>query len=363
MTKAKYRSVSMLEVIERIPSRLKDILASKDRISTFINSHIEKINAITEIVIVASGSSLTASKTASRSIEKYSNKRVTLISSNEFVHDCFVYPTDALYLFISQTGNSKTTRLGQQKMKNLERFTLAITESDDSKLAQECTNHLILGSGQEEYGQRTIGYTTTVFTLTLLGIEIGNAINVLSNEETEELYRNACKSINRHKDVTDRMNGWITFNKRNLLKADTVVFVGSNDLIGLAYEGSVKLWETPQIPSFGYEVEEAMHGINYGMDAKYSIIVFEGLNSNKQMTNNFVAWLRDCYKNVIYLGSDATGDYNFTIESQDETFRFIEYSAAIQVINYRLAVDGGRDLMKVDVHEVMNSYFAMHDES
>lgn len=361
----KKRTVTMLEVINRIPSRLNDILANKEsNINVFIEKNITKLKLINEIIIVASGSSLTSSQTAMRSMEQHTQKKVTCVSSNEFLNDWFIYPDNSLYLFISQSGTSGTTRQCQEKMAKINHLCCAITESNDTLLARESTNHIIIGSGTEEYGQRTIGYTTTVFTLTLLGIEIGRALDNISDESYIELYNCADRAINNHTNVVTEMMEWFEYRKRNMMRARAIVFIGSSELKALATEGSVKIWETPQVPSFGYELEESMHSINYGMDKSICIVVFEGLGNSRQMTSNLVNWLRDTYGNVYYLASDANGEnpLDFKINNTDNVFRYIEFSAAMQVMNYRLAVDQGRDLRIYDTHEVMNRYFKMHQE-
>ncbi len=360
------RSVTMMEVIQRIPSRLKDIINNKEHtVEAFTRKYQKELLNIREIIVVASGSSLTSSITALPSLEKHTQKRVTCVSANEFLKDWLVFPSDALYIFVSQTGTSGSTRECQRRMIKSNNLCVAITEHESTPLSTESLFHIEMGSGVEEYGQRTIGYTTTVFTLTLLGIEIGFVTDKLDATTRVQLYQRAQTAIAMHKDVVDTMNSWFEYRKRSMMRARAVIFVGSSDLKGLALEGSVKLWETPQIPSFGYEIEEAMHSINYGMSDQYALIVFEGLHENRQFTRNFTNWLRDTYGNVYYLGSDAdeSHDLDFNIATQDEIFRFISYSAAMQVMNYRLAVDGGRNLLAMQNHEVMNAYFRMHGDT
>ena len=98
----------------------------------------------------------------------------------------------------------------------------------------------------------------------LMGLEIGRAYKNLSNEEYQEYIKEAGRLPNSHEEIRKAALVWMDVARRKMFQSQLLVFTGAGSLYGLALEGAMKIWECPQIASVGYELEEGMHGPNYG---------------------------------------------------------------------------------------------------
>lgn len=72
-------------------------------------------------------------------------------------------------------------------------------------------------------------------------------------------------------------------------------------------------------------------------------------------------WMKDVKQNGFVIGSQVVDDKDLKVELSTNNYTAIEMAAAVQVIAYRLAFDGGRDLTAPHDNHVMESYFKTHD--
>lgn len=355
---------SLRDCINRIPSLLTNIITNKDgNIADTLNKEHEFIKHADEIVYIGSGTSLTSISTAKKFAQKVSGIRTSIYNPNEFLDDEFIYNPKALYIIVSQTGNSVVTRNALQFLQDKGFCVFAMSESFDTKLAKDAKYHIDMGCGYEEYPTRTIGYTTTVFTSMLIAMQVAIQKEHISQQEYDAYIEEAKASILHHRKISDDTYEWLTFNKRKMLRSSCLLFVGSGELLPLAQEAAVKVWEIPQIPAFGYESEECLHGPNYGFNFTHCVIVLNGGGKDENKMMALGRYVKDIFKNGFIIGKQVYNDEDLFFTPKSDNFKFIEFSAVIQILAYRLADDGGRDLYAPHDNSVMESYFITHDES
>lgn len=355
---------SLRDCINRIPSLLQTIINNKDKnIKDTLNKETTFIKKADELVYIGSGTSLTAISTAKKFAQKVSGVRVSIYNPNEFLNDEYIYNANAIYIVVSQTGNSVVTRKTLQFLQDKGYCVFAMSGSLDTKIAKDAKYHVDMGCGYEEYPTRTIGYTTTVLTSMLIAMQVGCIKEMIDQETYDRYIKEAEASISNHRSVSDNTYEWLTFNKRKMLRSSCLLFVGSGELYNVAQEASVKIWEIPQIPSFAYETEEALHGPNYGFNSTHCVIVLNGGGENENKMMALGRYVKDIFKNGFIIGKQIYNDEDLLCTPKSNDFKFIEFSAAIQILAYRLAEDGGRDLYAPHDNHIMESYFITHDES
>ena len=166
--------VSMLDCICRVPSFLNNIIQNcGETFEQLFEVYGGKINEIDEIIFIGSGTSNTSSITACYFAEKASGIRVTAVPPSEFLYSRTVRNKNALHIFISQTGNSILTCEALDYIKSNGFMNAVVSESATTKAAQKADVFINMNCGKEEYPMRTIGYSATVLTLMLLGVEVG----------------------------------------------------------------------------------------------------------------------------------------------------------------------------------------------
>ncbi|MEJ8735201.1 SIS domain-containing protein [Mediterraneibacter sp. ICN-202921] len=350
---------SILSCIERIPSVLQNILENRELYLKELKNAILE-DRVDEIIFIGSGTSNTAAVTSAPFVEKVSGLRVTVVTSNEFMYDRSVRNKKGLYVFTSQTGTSHFVREAQKRFREEGYLTVAVSESEDTPLAKESMIFVNMGSGEEGCPMRTIGYCASVLIHMLMGLEIGRAYKNLSNEEYQEYIKEAGRLPNSHEEIRKAALVWMDVARRKMFQSQLLVFTGAGSLYGLALEGAMKVWECPQIASVGYELEEGMHGPNYGYNSNHCVIFLnDGREEKKGLA--LAKWMKEINKNGFVIGNHVVDDTDLKVELMTEHFTAIEISAAVQTIAYRLAYDGGRDLLSPHDNSVMESYFKTHD--
>lgn len=179
------RNVSMLDCIERVPSLVKAIFENRENTQKELFCYLgeEGLSRLSGIVFVGSGTSSTSGTTAAYFANKVAGVPVSAVVPSDFCYHTYHYDPDTLYVFISQTGTSKLTKQAMDLVKAKGYHCVCVSESKDTPMAKEAPCFLDMGCGYEEYPMRTIGYSTTVFTLQMLALEIGRRKGAVSDAD------------------------------------------------------------------------------------------------------------------------------------------------------------------------------------
>jgi glucosamine 6-phosphate synthetase-like amidotransferase/phosphosugar isomerase protein len=355
--------VTLQDCIERVPSVLEGILRRrKENFSCLFDMAGKDIMDLEEIVFVGSGTSNTAAVTARIFVEKAGGIKATVVFPNDFCFNTHYYNPRALYVFTSQTGNSIVSRQAQRMIIDKGYSTVSITESKNTPIARESAAHIDMGCGKEEYPTRVIGYCASVFTHMLLGMEIGLRRGNLTLEQYDAFVAEAAAVPDSHRTITRRAVKWFEKVKRQMLRSQCILFTGADALQGVAQEAAVKMWEIPQIISAGYELEEGLHGPNYGYNYNHCVVVLNhgGRDSDKALA--LARWMKDVYHNGLVIGSPVVDDNDCALDLAGGDFDCLEIAPVVQITAYRLALDGGRDLFAPHDNSVMERYFRTHQE-
>ncbi len=353
--------VTILDCIERIPSVMENILAAREEsfaaFMEFIKDKTEKIN---EIIFVGSGTSNTAAMTSRLFVEKVSGISTKVVLPNDYINSGRVYNSHGLYVFTSQTGTSKEVCKLMEELSAKGFWCVALTQGNDTMLAKASYCHICLNCGEEEYLMRTIGYTASVLNHMLMGLKLGLARGRITREEFLAYLKEAGRVPDSHRVITAQTKKWFRENKRQIMRSDCVIFTGAGDLYGVALEGAVKFWEMPQVISIGYELEEGLHGPNYGYNGNHCVVVFNDGRGQSEKALSLARYMKEVLGNGLVAGAVTVDDKDLKLELKGGSFECLEFSAVPQVMAYFLAEDGGRDLTIPSDHKVMYSYFNTH---
>lgn len=353
--------VTMLDCIRRVPQRLDWIAENREntfaRLKETFGARLSDVN---EIVLIGSGTSSSSAFTAKFIAERAAKVRVTSMIPTDFLHEMTVYNARALYVYVSQTGTSTMTRVALCKAKKEGFMTVAVSESPDTVLAREADVFVNMGCGGEEYPMRTIGYSTSVLTIVMLAMEVGRASGRLSNAEYEAFLQEAAAASGHIPEVIEKAIAWLDTDRRNMLRADCLMFTGAGALAGVAMEASIKVWETPQITALFYELEEGLHGPNFGYSQRHCVIVLNdgGIENDKAVS--LCKFMKYEMGNGFLVGANPVDAHDLAFEPRGGRLSCLEFAAAMQVLCYRLAVDQGRDLVNRGTHGNMGKYFSSH---
>ena len=324
--------VTLLDCIERIPAVIERILAEQEETFAPFMAYVgRRINEIDEIVLIGSGTSYTAAMTSSPFMEKAAGLRTRAVFPNDCMEEGRVYNPNALYLFTSQTGTSRVVCQVMEKLSQKGFLCVSMTEAPDTMLASVSPCHVCLNCGREEYLMRTIGYTSSVLNHMLMAVKLGLARRHLTREQYEAYQLEAGRVPDSHRVITGQTRDWFEKNKRQIMR------------------------------SVGYELEEGLHGPNYGYNENHCVVVFHDGGREEAKALSLARYMKEVYHNGLVVGTKTVDDKDLTLEIRGGSFSCLEFSAVPQVMAYFLAEDGGRDLTMPNDHSVMYSYFKTHD--
>ena len=354
-------SCSMLDCIRETSSAADRIITNrKSNCRDLLTLAADREIPFTDIVLIGSGSSFTAPVTAKAFVEKVSGLHTEVICPSDFVYNTTVYKPDALYVFLSQTGTSKGTSQALDLALEKGLSSLAVSESRETPLAQKCGNTLILDCGIEEYPMRTVGFSATVMTCMVLGLELGLYYDRLSAGQYRAYIEEMQQISGRQEPIIRKTLEWLQSAKRNILRSDLIVFTGADSLHGIAQEGAVKVWETLQTASVGYELEEGMHGPNYGYNSRHCVIVLDNGGREHEKAVSLARYMKDVWKNGFLIGPQKIDAQDLEIEIGSADMCCIDFATVVQTIAYKTAEDQGRDLFQRHDNSLMESYFKTH---
>ena len=324
--------VTMLDCIKRVPMLLEQIVSRAE--GTFR----EVLKAaggreINELYFIGSGTSYTGAYTARYLAEEASGVRVTVALPEDFLYGYSVRNPKALYVFISQTGTSSVTMEALLYCKERGFLTAGVSEKKNTPIAEMW-----------------------------LGIEVGRQRGCVSKAQYEEYERQARAAASHIPGIIEQAMAWMDKSRRRMMKSAFFSFTGAAALSGVAMEAAVKVWEAPQYPSAGYELDEGMHGPNYGYNYNCAVFVLNDGRVGKQKAAALAKYMKNEHGNGYIIGAGALDEKDLGFTPVGGPFESLEFAAAVQVLMYRLAVDGGRDFSILGIHAKMNSYFQSHME-
>lgn len=355
--------VSMLDCIRRVPVRMDWILENREEnFGSLSRCFGERLNKVNELVFVGCGSSYSCSLTARYPAQRLSGLRVTAVVPGEFIHEEAVRNPDALYVFISQSGTSVLTREALRTARDLGLMTVGMSKAKDTPLATEAECFVDMGCAHEEYPMVTIGYSTSVLSLMLLAVTVGKTKGSLTAEREEAFIAQCRKVQEKIPGVIDRTMDWMERERRQMLRSDCLVITGAGALAGVAQEGAVKMWETPQIPTHFFELEESLHAPNYGYRSnRHCVIVLNDGGADSQKARSLAAYMKNERDNGFMVGADVLDEHDIAFEVDGDA-DCLTFAAVVQTMAYHLAVAQGRDLYAPHDNRVMYSYFDTHGE-
>lgn len=344
---------------------IKDTKTAIENITSHVKENTKACRAyitenINEIVFVGSGTSSTSAITARNFVEKTSLCKTSVVYPNDFIHNTYVFSPTALYVFTSQTGTSIVVRQALQLVKEKGYANIAISETADTPIAKDADCYLPMDCGIEEYPMRTTGYCASVAVQMLVGMEVGLKKGNLSLEAYDEYIQDLAQVALNLEELIDRSMNWMDQSKRKMLRSDLIVFTGADELYGVALEGAMKVWETPQIASVGYEIEEGIHGPNYGYNERHCVIVLNNGGREAKKCIALASYMKDCKHNGFMIGKEGIDEEDFVFTPSSRYFACIEYATVLQVLAYCLAKDQGRDLYAHHDNSAMEAYFKTH---
>lgn len=263
VNRGEYRHYMLKEIFEQ-PQALADTLEgrlSNDRIlpETFGKGAPDILRNIRAIQIVACGTSYHAGLVARHWIESTTPIPCQVEVASEYRYRRHVTPDHALFVAISQSGETADTlaalrlakRLGYDK-------TLTICNVPESSLVRESDLTLLTHAGPEIGVASTKAFTTQLTGLLLLTAAIGHYSGLIDIEEAE--LTAALRALPRRAHDFLSLNTHVAGIAEEFADKHHALFLGRGDQYPIALEGALKLKEISYIHAEAYPAGELKHG-------------------------------------------------------------------------------------------------------
>ncbi|MGB3255019.1 SIS domain-containing protein [Buttiauxella gaviniae] len=227
-------------------------------------------------LVLATGSSINAIKSAKYYVENLANVRVTVEEPFHFQHYEKMDTATDLVLGVSQSGESTSTINAIKHIrKSFPVVTYGLTSKLLSELAKTVDHSIDIEIGEERVGYVTKGYVATIFKFMLLGLYTARCNGLITEtQEAEELVKLAIavKSIPQIIDTTEVFfEKW----KDELTASPRFTAIGYGPSVGVIKEMETKFAETIRVPSQGVELEAFMHGPYFEVNGNHRMFFLD----------------------------------------------------------------------------------------
>ncbi len=227
-------------------------------------------------LVLATGSSINAIKSAKYYVENLANVRVTVEEPFHFQHYEKMDTATDLVLGVSQSGESTSTINAIKHIrKSFPVVTYGLTSKLSSELAKTVDHAIDIEIGEERVGYVTKGYVATIFKFMLLGLYTARCNGLITEtQEAKELAKLAVavKSIPQIIDTTELFfEKW----KDELTSSPRFTAIGYGPSVGVIKEMETKFAETIRVPSQGIELEAFMHGPYFEVNGNHRMFFLD----------------------------------------------------------------------------------------
>ena len=308
--------------------------------------------SISNVTLVACGSSYYAGLISRDWFEKFTNIKVDVEIASEFRYREPPMDSNGLTIFISQSGETADTLAALRHCKSLGQKTISIVNVGDSTMCRNSDASLKIFAGPEIGVASTKAFTCQLGVLACLAIKIGISNGSL-NRDQEKQYVQSLLSIPRLVSNTLDKEDEIIDLAHDLSDITTTLYLGRGQMYPVSMEGALKLKEISYVHAEGYPAGEMKHGPIALLEKDLPVFMMAPSNHlyEKTVSNLNEVIARDA--SVILL-TDEEGLNNigylkdkvrtFIVDKTDIITAPFVYTLPNQLIAYHIALLKGTDV-------------------
>ncbi len=250
---------------------LKEIYEQPETITRTLENYIDEFKHapnlpheldftdIDRIILVACGTASYAGMVAKYWFEQIAGIPVDVDIASEFRYRQPVLSQKALFIAISQSGETADTLAALRYCKNNGVKTAALVNVMTSTMAREADIALPINAGPEIGVASTKAFTSQLTALAAITLGAAVSKGVLSAARQEALIKSLIKMPRQVKDALE-LDGAIEAMAFDFSKAKNAFYLGRGSQVPIAFEGALKLKEISYIHAEGYAAGELKHG-------------------------------------------------------------------------------------------------------
>ena len=350
-----YRHYMLKEIYEQ-PTAVSDTL--EGRLSgnhllaaTFGHEADEIFNSITNVQIIACGTSFHAGPVARYWMEELAGVATSVEVASEFRYRSHVVPENCLVITISQSGETADTLAALKYSREIGyKHSLCICNVAESSLTRESDMMLLTHAGPEIGVASTKAFTTQLIALMMVVIAIGKR-NSLSTSQEERIVREL-RSLPVKISEALELDAEIAKIAEKFAKKRHALFLGRGTHFPIAMEGALKLKEVSYIHAEAYPAGELKHGPLALIDNEVPVIAVAPNNELLEKLKSNIQEVRARGGELIVFAEPGTGfkeENSLTVievAPVDDIIAPIIFTIPLQLLAYRVALIKGTDVDK-----------------
>ena len=244
----------MLKEIDEQPAVIRKLTSAyfNDGLIEIGEDVLNAVKSAKRIYVIAAGTSMHAGLVGKQLFEEVAGIPTEVHISSEFVYNTPLIAEGALFVFLSQSGETADSRAVLVKMKELGFPCLTVTNVAGSTLSREADYTMLIHAGPEIAVASTKAYVATVAVLAILATKLANNTEFdLAHEFA--IVANVMDSLIADKELYDRL-------ARDYFVKQNAFYIGRHVDYYTSLEAALKLKEISYIQAEGFAAGELKHG-------------------------------------------------------------------------------------------------------
>lgn len=351
--KSGYRHFMLKEIFEQAKA-VSDTLEGRiehERVldQSFGMGAPEILDRVRSVTIVACGTSYHAGLVARYWFEGLAGVPCTVEVASEFRYRRPVVTEGALFVTISQSGETADTLAALREARNWGfAHTLAICNVPESSLTRESELVLMTRAGPEIGVASTKAFTTQLAALMLLVVALGRRHGLDAEREAD--------LVRQLEALPGKINGVLELNDRiadlaqEFVNKHHTLYLGRGSMYPIAMEGALKLKEISYIHAEAYPAGELKHGPLALVDDDMPVI---SVAPNNELLEKLKSNLEEVRARggELYIFADSAvevaaqpGIHVFDVSPVEDPIAPVVYTIPLQLFSYHVAVLKGADV-------------------
>ena len=351
--RGEYRHFMLKEIFEQ-PRAIADTLDGRlvgNRVvpEAFGNAAVDLFPNLKAVTIVACGTSYHAGLVGRYWMESLAGLPCNVEVASEYRYRRHVVPESALFVTISQSGETADT-LAALRIAKASGYTttLAICNVPESSLVRESDLVLLTRAGPEIGVASTKAFTTQLMALLLLTVTLGRCHRIDQTEE-ERLVA-LMRSVPAKMEQALTLDGPITSLSEQFIDKEHTLFLGRGELYPIAMEGALKLKEISYIHAEAYPAGELKHGPLALIDEAMPVVALAANNALLEKLKSNLEEVRARGGQLFVFAdfqvplSEVPGITVIRLAEVDDLIAPLIFSIPMQLLAYHVAVLKGTDV-------------------
>ena len=264
----------ILEQPEAIENALKDRLNphTQEVIFDGLNMYIGRIRKCFRIVFIACGSSYYACLAVREIFEELNEVTVSVDVASDFLDRSVRISENAVYIFVSQSGETSDCLVALQYCQELGGLTIGIVNVVNSSIARLAHCRIYLNAGVEIGVATTKAYTSQLVVMILLALALGE--HSQSMQKRREEIKHGLHLLPDHvRKVLELEHGIKSLCERALAHKSSMLVLGRGYQFPTALEAALKIKEVSYIHCEAVISGELKHGVLALVDEDLAVIM------------------------------------------------------------------------------------------